>query len=250
MIKALEIKAILFDLDGTLIPEYSADNKALSEACILASALRIDPQKLAELVVEEARKLFYTDLAYSFTQRIGGGSKNALCSDFQVKNSKSLRLKKLAETYRIHVWFNALKKSGCANIKFAQFLAKSYIEIRSTYYQLFPGTEKLLSKLSATYKMGIITNGFGDLQQKKIRVSGADKYIPHHIISGNIGIGKPSTEIFIEALKQLDSKPENTLMVGDSLENDIQGAIALGFQTILVTENRVSKALDRLLSSG
>ena len=86
----------------------------------------------------------------------------------------------------------------------------------------------------AGVKMGILTNGPYEHQLKKVYRLGMDRYVaPEHvIISEEAGYAKPSIEIFQIAQQRLSASGEEIWMVGDSLVNDIQGAMAAGWHTL------------------
>lgn len=89
----------------------------------------------------------------------------------------------------------------------------------------------LLKNLRTDYKMAIISNGGQRNQQKKIQKAGLSPYFQVITISGVIGLRKPQPEIFIQTLKKLGSQPNESLFIGDSLVNDIEGASNIGMQT-------------------
>ena len=62
------------------------------------------------------------------------------------------------------------------------------------------------------------------------------------VISGEHGFAKPDTRLFIQALREMDTKPENTVMVGDKLKTDIKGAKETGICTIWI--NREGKIYE------
>ena len=96
-----------------------------------------------------------------------------------------------------------------------------------------------LQGLATEYKMAIVSNGRVKKQQQKIAKSGLKPVFQAYIISGERGIRKPQAGIFKQALKQLDSKPEESLFIGDSLENDIKGADMMGIRTCWLNRHKI-----------
>ena len=86
--------------------------------------------------------------------------------------------------------------------------------------------------LSERYRLHIITNGFEQVQHFKIKNSGIQSYFEHVFTAEKIGYKKPHPQIFIEALKLSGSKAENSIMIGDSVEADIIGAVDQGMYAI------------------
>lgn len=111
-------------------------------------------------------------------------------------------------------------------------LAISYIDFLPHYNHLFPGTVELLEYLKPNYKLHIITNGFEEVQFKKLNNSKIENYFKSITNSERVGVKKPNPKIFNYALDQAMTLPERSVMIGDNLEADIQGAKAVGMNTI------------------
>ncbi len=111
-------------------------------------------------------------------------------------------------------------------------LSDDYITHLSSFNHLFPNAIELLDYLNPKYKLHIITNGFNEVQNKKIKNSKIDHYFTHIIDSEMAGVKKPNPVIFNLALEKANVSAEQSLMIGDSLEADILGAQACGMQTI------------------
>ncbi|MBC2839604.1 YjjG family noncanonical pyrimidine nucleotidase [Robiginitalea sp. SC105] len=113
-----------------------------------------------------------------------------------------------------------------------EWLSEAYIEFLSTHTYLMPDAEDILGYLSGKYRLHIITNGFGEVQYKKLRNSRIDGYFTEVIHSERAGVKKPDPKIFRLALELAGIGARQAVMIGDSLEADILGARAVGFQTI------------------
>ncbi|MBT8281079.1 MAG: YjjG family noncanonical pyrimidine nucleotidase [Muriicola sp.] len=111
-------------------------------------------------------------------------------------------------------------------------LAHAYIEQLSNHGHLLPYTREILDYLRPHYKMHIITNGFEEVQEKKLRNAGISDYFDQMINSEMAGVKKPNPIIFQLALNRTRVLPQHAIMVGDNLEADILGARALGIHTI------------------
>lgn len=111
-------------------------------------------------------------------------------------------------------------------------LAASYIDHLSTYGHLFPNTVEILDYLRPNYQLHIITNGFQEIQGKKLRNSGIHGYFGHVVDAEMAGVKKPDPNIFKMALSLAKASPESSLMIGDSLEADILGAKAVGLHVL------------------
>ena len=111
-------------------------------------------------------------------------------------------------------------------------LSDQYILYLSTFTNLFQGTISLLKSLKPKYDLHVITNGFEVVQHHKIKNSGLASYFQNIITAEKVGYKKPNPIIFEYALDQSKTIPENSLMIGDSLEADIMGALNKGIQAI------------------
>lgn len=80
----------------------------------------------------------------------------------------------------------------------------------------------------------VITNGAADLQRAKLEHSGLRDWFDVTVISGEVGIAKPSPEIFTKLLDALDTSPSETVVVGDNPLNDVVGAQAIGIAGVLL----------------
>jgi len=111
-------------------------------------------------------------------------------------------------------------------------LSEEYINHLSSFNTLFPNTVEVLEYLRPKYKLHIITNGFQEVQERKLKNSGIHGYFNQIIDSEMAGVKKPNPIIFNLALEKASTLPEKSLMIGDSLEADIIGAKSVGFHTL------------------
>lgn len=111
-------------------------------------------------------------------------------------------------------------------------LAISYIENLSENNFLFDGAIEILEYLQTKYKLHIITNGFDEVQYKKMRNSKIDGFFNTITNSEMVGVKKPNPKIFHYALEKANSLPHQSVMIGDNMEADIEGAKNVGMQTV------------------
>ena len=136
------------------------------------------------------------------------------------------------------IWHTLLEyKNG--NEVLAKKLSGEYLEILPTKKAVFEYTTEILDYLVAkNYKMHLITNGFEQVQWGKLKTSDLAKYFGHVITSERAMALKPHREIFDFALKLANASPEDSIMIGDNLDADIQGGINAGMDTIFVNHIR------------
>nr|WP_321410865.1 YjjG family noncanonical pyrimidine nucleotidase [uncultured Allomuricauda sp.] len=111
-------------------------------------------------------------------------------------------------------------------------LAHEYIAHLSSFNHLLPNTIETLDYLFPKYRLHIITNGFQEVQTKKLKGSGIHHYFQKVVDSEMAGVKKPDPYIFQMALDMAQVEPQNSLMIGDNLEADILGAKSMGMQVL------------------
>ncbi|MFZ9660480.1 MAG: YjjG family noncanonical pyrimidine nucleotidase [Chitinophagaceae bacterium] len=117
-------------------------------------------------------------------------------------------------------------------------MAERYLEILPTKKNLFEDTLDILNFLKDKgYSMHLITNGFEKTQWQKIRISGLEGYFEHVITSEAAGIMKPHLEIFEYAFKITGATAQTSVMIGDTLDADIEGGNKAGMDTIYFNPN-------------
>tara|TARA_B100000795_G_C22806379_1_gene445129 strand:- start:8485 stop:9168 length:684 start_codon:yes stop_codon:yes gene_type:complete len=111
-------------------------------------------------------------------------------------------------------------------------IAVEYIDSLPDFNHLFEYTFEILEYLKDKYQLHIITNGFEEIQIKKMESSNILHYFNSVITSESVGVKKPNPRVFYHALEVAKAKKENSIMIGDNLEADVLGAINIGMQAI------------------
>ncbi|MFM6976638.1 MAG: YjjG family noncanonical pyrimidine nucleotidase [Sphingobacteriaceae bacterium] len=119
-----------------------------------------------------------------------------------------------------------------------------YVRLCPTKKNLFPEARETLAYLQDKYVLHIISNGFKESTEMKIAVTGLAQYFQQIIISEVVGFNKPDQTIFQHALEGAGAKIATSLMIGDSLEADVRGALNFGMDAIYFNPDRKEKPDD------
>lgn len=119
-----------------------------------------------------------------------------------------------------------------------------YVSISPTKTNLFEAAEEVLSYLQQKYTLHIISNGFKETTLTKMDLSNLNPYFEHVIISEDVGVNKPNPLIFEYALDKAQALKAESIMIGDSLEADIYGAMGFGMDTIFFNPLKKDKPAD------
>jgi len=202
--KLTNIEHIFFDLDHTL---WDFDRNSA-----LAFKEVFEKQKI-ELNIEEFLQVYMPiNFKYWELYRNNSVSKEALRYGRLKDSFDSLRFEAQDSTINL--------------------IADNYIEYLPNNNHLLEGSLEILEHLSKNYKLHIITNGFEEVQHKKMRNSAILEYFDTITTSEDAGVKKPHPLIFEKALKKSGADKSKSVMIGDNLEADIIGANDFGLQVI------------------
>lgn len=127
-----------------------------------------------------------------------------------------------------------------ADEELSQQLSELFLQLLPARTILFPHTIEVLDYLQEKgYQLHLITNGFEEVQHSKLKHSGLAPFFKEVITSEGSNSLKPQREIFDYALKRAGASAEESLMIGDSLEIDVEGAMNAGIDAVHVNYNRL-----------
>ena len=151
------------------------------------------------------------------------------------------RMKKIAELSGItpqQIYEHAIslyRRNKKGDLEIAKQLGIELPKWESQYEKLYTDSENCLKRLSRNYEIGIIANQpLGT--SERLENLGVRKYIDLVIASAEEGVSKPDRRIFEIALERSGCKPENAVMIGDRIDNDIVPAKQLGMKTIWIKQ--------------
>lgn len=120
-----------------------------------------------------------------------------------------------------------------------------FLDALPTRKTLFPYTLEILHYLTGkNYHLHLITNGFEKTQHSKLKYAGINGYFREVITSEGSGSLKPHREIFEFALRVTGADPATSIMLGDSIEVDIQGAINAGIDQVYINHLRTPPTIQ------
>ena len=126
-----------------------------------------------------------------------------------------------------------LEHYGIHDVELADHLSEDYVYWSPRIVRLVPGAMELLEYLKPKYHLHLITNGFEEVQDTKLTLSGMKPYFETLTVSEEVGVKKPNPEIFQYALRKAHATAEESLMIGDEMDVDIDGARAAEIDTVL-----------------
>ncbi|WHZ02880.1 HAD family hydrolase [Neobacillus sp. YX16] len=181
------IKAVLFDLDGTLLDRDASVKRFIHSQY----------DRLARIVGHIPREEYVT---------------------------RFIELDQRGYVWKDKVYQQLVKEFHIKELSWEELL-QDYITDFKNHCVAFPNLVPMLEELkSRDLRLGMITNGWGQFQQDNIKALGIEKYFDRILISEWEGIKKPDPEIFKRALKQLNVPPQQSIYVGDHPENDVKAA--------------------------
>jgi YjjG family noncanonical pyrimidine nucleotidase len=197
---------LFFDLDNTIWDFSSNSFDALYVA--------LDKLKLLELIG-----------SYDTFFKIYSGVNENLWDQYR----QGLMTKKVLSVQRFEESF---EKNGTPLSISGAVVNATYLTEMPFQTKLIEGARKVLEFLHGRYDVAIITNGFKEVQYDKIIRSQLSKYFRKIFISEEIGAQKPKKEIFEHAIKSMNATKSSSLMIGDSWEADIVGAMNFGIDQV------------------
>jgi len=197
-------KAMLIDLDDTILDDSSNVDSAWAEACKLADL----PQEPLLEAIYTARDWYWSDPVRHKEGRVA-------------LRAASARIVEMA--------------LGPGNADLARRIANHYRDLRDEGIALLPGAVETLAELQ---KMGIamalVTNGAALPQRAKVEKFGLADHFAHIQIEGEFGLGKPEPAVYHAAMNAIGTTPEDAWFVGDNLEWEVAVPQSLGLKGIWV----------------
>ena len=241
------VKAVIFDLDDTLTVHQAAyDDSYLAVAKVIAGHHDIDPAASAFCMPAIFLRAGETTPQSKFLRRIGIGGRDLLWGDAGTDRPELADISTWLNDFRVSSWNSVLRTHGICDRPLAARLAGQFPDEMWRRIGPFPEVRTIVRSLADRFKLGILTNGMPPHQHRKLAASSVADAFDSVITSGGIGVGKPDSEAFDAVLEALDVSASEALMIGDTLERDIEGAIASGIHPVWIDRNTDGEVLDGL----
>ncbi|RSL33737.1 HAD family hydrolase [Salibacterium salarium] len=235
------IKALMFDLDDTLLWDKKSVKESFRAVCLEAEKeTGIDHEFFEQTVRNKAAELYATYESYDFTKKIGINPFEGLWGEFDDKTNIGFRrMHQDMPDYQIKTWVSALHEHGINDVDLGKKLAARFPYHRKKLPFVYEDTFEVLTKLKNKYQLFLLTNGSPTLQDKKLEMTPQlIPYFDYILVSGAFGVGKPDPSIFEHSLQLLNLKPSEAIMIGDNLLTDIDGANKAGMKNIWINRER------------
>lgn len=203
-----KIKALVFDLDGTLVDQEGAERDALQQ--LLDHEIKMAAKPSFHTFLRDWR-----NIADEYLQRF---LDNQMSFDEQ-------RIKRFEALF-------AKYGEPCTRLE-AERLHQAYGRIYAEQWRAFDETaEVLLNLKQAGYRLAVITNGDGEAQRGKLKATNLEHWFESIVVSGDVKVRKPDAAIFRLSEQALGLKPAELAYIGDRPDADVAGALAAGWLPI------------------
>lgn len=193
---------IYFDLDDTILDHHAAQEAALTDV--------FTELDWGEVALEDLRDVYHRVNVKLW--ELYGAHKI---------NKQTLNHRRFAETIGL---------LSAEQVEEAHFRSR-YLTAYARHWTFVAGAEQALLKIARHYPIGIMTNGFREIQQAKFdRFPLLHHLAQHLVISEEVGIMKPQPGIFAHAAELVKAAPQDLLYVGDSWTSDVIGSTQAGWQ--------------------
>lgn len=208
-------RAILFDMDDTLLDWLSAVHAGWGVACAeVAPGLGGDAVSLREATEREGA-LFWAD--------------EAAATSYRTRPLDSRR----------EISRRALLAEGLDDRPADQLALRAFEETTARIVLFADAIETLDALRGEGYRLGMVTNGSRETQREKIARRDLARHFDAIVIEGEFGRGKPDPAVFAHALAGVGASPDEAWMVGDNLYADIGGACSAGIHSVWIHRERL-----------
>jgi putative hydrolase of the HAD superfamily len=238
----MEIRAIIFDLDDTLIADEEVSRMAFEEVGTKVTRFGVKKEDFVRDCQILAYELWSAGPCYAYCDSVGISAFECLWGKFGDEQEELQKLRNWTIPFREAVFSGALHQQlPSISPAMGLELSEDFSKARRKFQRLVPDAKEVLAYLHPRYYLGVLTNGAPSLQGEKIAASGLEPFFQAITVSGERGIGKPRAEIFFQLIAELGTLPSEVVMVGNSKERDIAGAYNAGIRSVWLRASEVAE---------
>ena len=199
-----QIKAITFDLDGTLVQGA------------------LDSENYEQALLDYLHMIGYSGESAKLNK-----SRQAMLEKMRKSQARNIELR--FDLLYSDLLFNLGLQITQERLEYIEGLYNRFFRI-----EMLPGVKEMLVDLSGRYKLAIVANAITNVSRIALQKLDFAKYFDYIVLSRDLGVRKPDLEIFIFALRSMWIKGSEVVHVGDSLVNDVQGGKNAGMKTVWI----------------
>lgn len=225
---------VFFDLDETLVAQEIAFSRAYrTTAQQVAEMNSLDAKQLERDMPVMAQAVLDRSPFCEALRRYRFGGRDVLWAD----PDADTELARWAPSYRNEVWASVLSSRDVTPNEFVTRVGEMFRSAMTSGVKLFPEVAAVVERVARMSRLAVITNGMEKAQRGKLERLGIGTLFEGVIASSAVGHGKPSPLIYEHALHQMEVQPADAVMVGDSLDGDINGAANVGIATVWINRS-------------
>jgi len=206
----MSIEAIIFDLYGTLVDIWTDEN----DLSVYYSLCKFLKYYGVSLKPEEFAALYQESAAAHLLDHPGPYGEIDVFLVFE--EILQTGLKKTPERALV-IW-----------------LARLFRSLSTRRLRLFPDALPALQELTATYRLGLVSDAQWVFSEPEIRFLGLEKYLETVVLSSRYFVRKPAPQIYAHALRAMKLQPSQALYVGNDPARDVPGPQAIGMPVVII----------------
>jgi phosphoserine phosphatase len=216
------VRAILFDLDETLIPEDGPLENAYLAVVRALHGPRAGLEDVAALRTELRARWAREAPAPDYRASVNVSASDGLIATFAGDGPERAAIRDYLPR------FQAAAFGGDGG------LLELWRRARWEEQTVYPGAPELLRELRGRFRLGVVTNGASDFQRTKLERTGLAEEFDAVVVSSDVGAGKPDPAVFHAALDALGVDAGDAVMIGNDRARDVEGAQAAGIRALWV----------------
>ena len=245
------MRALLFDLDNTLLMEDQATFSSVRHACEVArDRAHVDVDALQAATLRIAEELWRAATIYAYAEEMGMWWGEGLWGEFRGDTPGLRSVRAFVPGFRRDVWRAALAAVDVSDDFLAAALDAAYVVARRGHQPVDPEAERVLDDLARDHQLALVTNGAPDVQREKLKGTTLPGRFNALVISAELGIAKPDPGIFEYALRAVGADAKDSVMIGDSLSRDVAGARGAGLRSIWIDRGTMTPRPEDAVPDG